>query len=103
MNSNLNSISKQENILQENKYEITKKSGRKLLESSEIQIKLEIQLQEEETAILVIKGNEDPQISVDKFCQENGLDDEIRQCILDEVDKKIEENLRECNYYLCCN
>lgn len=95
MNSNFNSATKQESKRKEDNYESGKKSARKLMQSSEIQIKLEIQLQEDETAILIIKGNEDPKISVDKFCQENDLDDEIKQCILDEVDKKIEENLKE--------
>jgi len=95
MDSNLNSAKKHENKRIEDIYESGKKSARKLFQSSEIQIKIEIQLQEDETAILMIKGNEDPKISVDKFCQEYGLDDEIKQCILNEVDKTIEENLKE--------
>jgi len=95
MESNYNSANKNKNRLND---ESGKKSGRKLLQSSDIQIKLEIQLQEDEIAILIIKGNEDPKVSVDKFCAENGLDDEIKECILDEVDKKIEENLKECNF-----
>ena len=72
------------------------KSSRKLFQSSDIQIKLEIQLQEDETAILIIKGNEDPKYSVEDFCRKNGLDDDIKDQILQEVDRKIEENLLEC-------
>ncbi len=100
MNSNFSSANKQQNNkIKEDKNQSGNISGRKLLQSSDIQIKLEIQLQENETAILIIKGNEDPKISVEKFCQENDLDEEIKQCILDEVDKKIEENLKECIFY----
>ena len=100
MNSNFNSANKNQNKRNfEEPIESGKKSGRKLFQSSEIQIKLEIQLSEEETAILIIKGNEDPKISVDKFCDENGLDDDIKECILEEVDKKIEESLRECKIF----
>jgi hypothetical protein len=101
MNSNLYSASKNENKRKEDIYESGKKSARKLFQSSEIQIKIEIQLQEDETAILMIKGNEDPKISVDKFCQEYKLDDEIKQCILNEVDKTIEENLKERKIFDC--
>ncbi len=80
------------------KNESAKKSARKLFQSSDIQIKLEIQLQEDEVAILIIKGNEDPKVCVEKFCIEYDLDDDIKECILDEVDKKIEESLKECKF-----
>jgi len=100
MKSNFNSTNKKQKEKKELEInENGKQSARKLLQSSDVQIKLEIQLQENETAILIIKGNEDPKISVDKFCQENNLDDEIKDCILEEVDKKIQENLNEiCNF-----
>jgi len=90
MKSNFNSSNKKQKEKKELEInENGKQSARKLLQSSDVQIKLEIQLQENETAILIIKGNEDPKISVDKFCQENNLDD----------DKKIQENLNEiCNF-----
>ena len=77
-----------------NNYQHKKPS--RLNKANDIQIKLEIQLNEEDAAILLIKGDEDPRKTVDKFCEENDLDDDIKEHILQEVQNKIEENLQEC-------
>ena len=70
------------------------------MQTNDIQIKLEIQLSDEDVAILLIKGDEDPRKTVDKFCQENDLDEDIKEHILQEVNNKIEENLQECKKIL---
>ena len=47
--------------------------GKNKSQANELQIKLEIQLDDENVAILVIKEEDDPKKTVDKFCKENGI------------------------------
>ena len=96
MNSNSNYSNKSNSINSSRKKE-KNNLGKNKSQANELQIKLEIQLDDENVAILVIKEEDDPKKTVDKFCKENDLDDEIKEHILNEVNNKIEENLRECN------
>jgi hypothetical protein len=62
----------------------------------QILFNLEIQLEDEQTANIIIRENDDIDELVDKFCEEHQFEDNIKQAIMNQISETIDKNIEEC-------
>jgi uncharacterized protein YciU (UPF0263 family) len=67
-----------------------------LNENDDILFNLELQLEEDRTANIVVRENDDIEEVVEKFIQENNYDESLKQVIMDQILNVLENNIEDC-------
>ncbi len=62
----------------------------------EVLFNLELQLDDDNTANIVIRENDNIDEVVDKFCEEHELDESVKQVIMDQVVDSLDQNIQAC-------
>lgn len=72
-------------------------------EDENIIFNLEIQIDDDNTATITIKENDDIEEVVDSFCTEYNLSHNIKQMIIQQVLDSIDTNITECKLSIYLN
>ncbi len=67
-----------------------------MTEEGEILFNLEIQLEDDKTANIIIRDNDDIEEVVDKFCEENEYGENIKKVIMNQIVVALDQNIEEC-------
>ncbi len=60
---------------------------------------LDLELDEENTINIEIRENDDIEEVINKFCEEHGYDEEIKQIIMNHLVECIDNDINKCNYF----
>jgi hypothetical protein len=63
--------------------------------NDDILFNLELQLDENRTAKIIVRENDDVEEVVNKFCEENKFDETVKQVIMDQIVQVLDNNIEE--------
>jgi hypothetical protein len=65
-------------------------------EEEEILFNLELQIDEDRTANLVIRENDDIEKVVNDFCEEHNYDENVKNVIMSQIMQSLDQNIEDC-------
>jgi hypothetical protein len=65
-------------------------------EEEEILFNLELQIDEDKTANLVIRENDDIEKVVNDFCEEHNYDENVKNVIMSQIMQSLDQNIEDC-------
>jgi hypothetical protein len=65
-------------------------------EDEDILFNLELQIDEDKTANLIIRENDDVENVVTEFCDEHNYDDNVKNVIMNQIMQALDQNIENC-------